>query len=64
MIRDCMENDCPSGDYDPSPRLPEDPPPPCETDGHYLCQNCKWRDPIGEAVAKLGPPWMIVRSLP
>lgn len=42
MIRDNSYDDCPSNDFDPSPRHWNDPQPECAGDGHYLCEDCKW----------------------
>ena len=35
IIRDDLENDCPSEDYEPG-----EPNGECESDGHYLCEGC------------------------
>lgn len=40
LIRDDIENDCPSEDYEIGKPNGE-----CETDGHYMCMDCKHCDP-------------------
>ena len=41
MIRDSIEDDCPTNDY--TPGIPSGT---CESDGHYMCEECKWLDPV------------------
>lgn len=40
IIRDNIENDCPSEDYETGKPSGE-----CQTDGHYMCMDCKYCDP-------------------
>lgn len=35
VIRDSVEDDCPSQDYEPG-----EPNGECQSDGHYLCAGC------------------------
>ena len=37
MIRDSIEYDCPSKDYEPG-----EPRGECGGDGHYMCPGCRW----------------------
>jgi hypothetical protein len=62
VIRVSSEQDCPSRDFDTSPRVPGDPLPTCGTDGHYLCQECKWRNPEEEQRVR-SLPWLSIRNM-